>query len=82
MKKNYRPIYRDIKDWAILDEQIIHDYTKDENPILVVELLIGTLHYESIDFNQHYVEERTPIIRWISWNEYNRLRQNEGTVIW
>lgn len=80
--KNYHPIYRDIKDWAILDEQIIHDYTENENPISVVELLIGTLHYENIDFNQHYIEKRTPIIRWLTRKEYEYLRTNEGTIIW
>ena len=80
--KNYRPIYRDIKDWAILDEQTVYDYTENENPISVVELLIGTLHYESIDFNQHYIEKRTPIIRWLTRKEYEYLRANEGTIIW
>lgn len=79
---NYRPVYRDIKDWAILDEQIIHDFSENENPIEVVEVLIGTLHYEKLDFNQHYNDERTPIIRWISKAQYNALRENEGTVIW
>ena len=80
--KNYRPIYRNIQDWAILDEQIIHDYTENENPISVVELLIGTLHYENVDFNQHYEERRTPIIRWLTRKEYEYLRTNEGTIIW
>ena len=80
--KNYRPIYRDIKDWAILDEQVIHDYTEDENPINVVEILIGTLHYENIDCNQHYIEKRTPIIRWLTRKEYEYLCTNEGTIIW
>ena len=80
--KKLRPVYRDIKDWAVLDTKIINDFTEDENPISVVELLIGTLHYEYLDFNQHYTERRTPIIRWITWNEYNRLRQNDGTIIW
>ena len=80
--KNYRPIYRNIQDWAILDEQIIHDYTENENPISIVELLIGTLHYENVDFNQHYEERRTPIIRWLTRKEYEYLRTNEGTIIW
>lgn len=80
--KNLRPIYRDIKDWAILDEQTIHDYTENENPISILEVLIGTLHYEKVDFNQHYSEKRTPIIRWITRNQYDYLRQNEGVVIW
>ena len=80
--KNYRPIYRDIKDWAILDERIIHDFSEIEKPIEIVELLIGTLHYEHLDFNQHYEERRTPIIRWLTRAEYDYLRANEGTVIW
>ena len=80
--KNLRPVYRDIKDWAILDERIIHDFSDSEVSIEVVEVLIGTLHYEYIDFNQHYEERRTPIIRWITRKEYEHLVANEGTVIW
>ena len=80
--KNLRPVYRDIKDWAILDERIIHDFSDSEVSIEVVEVLIGTLHYEYIDFNQHYEERRTPIIRWITRKEYEHLIANEGTVIW
>jgi len=79
---NYRPIYRDIKDWAILDERTIHDFSTYENPIDIVEVLIGTLHYEVVDFNQHYSEKRTPIIRWITRKQYDYFRQNEGIVIW
>ena len=80
--KNYRPIYRDIKDWAVLDERTIHDFSEIEKPIEIVELLIGTLHYEYLSFNQHYEERRTPIIRWLTRNEYDYLCANEGTVIW
>lgn len=80
--KNYRPVYRDIKDWAVLEERIVYDYTDNENPISVVEVLIGTLHYEYIDFNQHYNETRTPIIRWITRKQFDYLRANEGTIIW
>lgn len=80
--EKYRPIYRDIHDWAILDERIIHDFSENETPIQIVEVLIGTLHYESVDFNQHYEERRTPIIRWLTRNEYEYLCANEGTVIW
>ena len=80
--KNYRPVYRDIKDWAILDERIIHDFSDNERPIHIVEVLIGTLHYEYIGINQHYEERRTPIIRWITRKEYDYLAANEGTVIW
>lgn len=77
-----RPIYRDIKDWAVLDSEIIHDFTEQENEIEALEVCIGTLHYESIDFNHHYSERRTPIIRWITRKQYNYLCEHEGTVIW
>lgn len=77
-----RPIYRDIKDWGVLAEETFHDYSENENEIVYVELLIGTLHYETIDINQHYTERRTPIIRWISKKQYENLLRNEGTVIW
>lgn len=80
--KKLRPVYRDIKDWVVLDTKIINDFTEDENSISVVKLLIGTLHYEYLDFNQHYTERRTPIIRWLTRKEYDYLAANEGTVIW
>ena len=80
--ENLRPVYRDVKDWAILDERTIHDFSDSENSIKVVEVLIGTLHYEYLSINQHYEERRTPIIRWITRNEYDYLRANEGTIIW
>ena len=80
--EKYRPIYRDIRDWAILEERTIHDFSEFEKPINVVEVLIGTLHYENVDFNQRYSEHRTPIIRWLTRNEYDYLCANEGTVIW
>lgn len=80
--KSLRPVYRDIKDWAVLDERTIHDFSDSENSIEIVEVLIGTLHYEHIGINQRYEERRTPIIRWITRKEYNYLRANEGTVIW
>lgn len=80
--KNYYPIYRDIKDWAVLEEQTIHNYSVFEEPIEIVEVLIGTLHYECLDFNNHYTEKRTPIIRWITRKQYEYLKQNEGIAIW
>ena len=80
--KDYNPIYRDVKDWVILDTITIHDFSIDEQPIEAVELLIGTLHYQAIDFNQKYYENRTPIIRWLTRKEYERLVENAGTIIW
>ena len=76
--KNFYPIYREVKDWAILDEKIVHDYTPAERPIKIVFVLVGTLHYQSIDFNNNYSEKRTPIIRWMTYKEFNTIRNNEG----
>ena len=80
--KNYRPMYRDLENWVVLDTVTIHDFSNEENPIEVVELLIGTLHYETVDFNQKYKESRTPIIRWITREHYEHLVDNAGVIIW
>lgn len=77
-----RPVYRNIKDWAVLDKKTIHDYSENEKPIEIVQVLIGKLHYQIVDFNQHYSEKKTPIIRWITKKSYEQLLKNEGTVIW
>lgn len=76
------PIYRDIDDWVILETKIINDYSENENPIEAVSLLIGTLHYEELDFNHHYIESRTPIIRWMTTSQYKTLLKNSGVIIW
>lgn len=81
MERMY-PVYRDVEDWGILAEETIHDFTEKENPIQIVEVLIGTLHYEALDFNQHFTERRTPIIRWITRKQYDYLCANQGTIIW
>lgn len=80
--KKLRPVYRDIKDWAILDERTIYDFSENKNPIQIVKVLIGTLHYEYIGINQCYEERRTPIIRWITKKNYEQFQKNEGVVIW
>lgn len=80
--QNYQPIYRDVRDWAVLDSCIIHDFSEVERPIEALEVLIGTLHYEAIDFNQRYMERRTPIIRWLTREQYEHLLLNAGNVIW
>lgn len=80
--KNYFPVYREIKNWVVLDTATVYDFSEDEHPIDVVELLIGTLHYQTIGLNQHFEERRTPIIRWITKKNYEHLLANEGTIIW
>ena len=80
--KNHFPIYRDVKDWAILETRILHDFTELENSIEVVCVLIGTLHYESIGLFNKYESRRTPIIRWITKKQYEHLLKNEGVIIW
>ena len=81
--EKYYPIYRDIKDWTILDEMVAHDFSEEEHPIKMVKLLIGSLHYDCINLilNVHH-EHETPIIRWMSKKQYEYLKKNEGTVIW
>lgn len=78
--ESMRPEYLNVEDWTVLEERIIHDFS--DRPIEVVQVLIGTLHYDSVDFHQHYTSNETPIIRWISRNQYKYLLANAGKVIW
>ena len=73
--KNFYPIYRDVSDWAILDEKVIHDFTLTERPITIVLVLIGTLHYEEKDFNGMIAQKRTPIMRWMTKKEFRSFNE-------
>lgn len=68
--KNYYPIYRKPSDWAILDSQTVHDFSKTENSIEIVYVLIGTLHYEDENYAHYVCKKRTPITRWMTRKEY------------
>lgn len=67
------PIYRDVDHWAIIDEATVSAFNDEETKIPVVEVLIGTLHYDDIDFYGNKVSERRPITRWISKRQYEQL---------
>lgn len=80
--KNLYPIYHDIKDWEVLETITVHDFSCPPKPIVAVKVLIGILIDENIDINQHYLANKTPIIRWLSQDQYLYLKEHEGTVIW
>lgn len=80
--KSYRPLYKNVENWQVLDKIDIHDFSAEENSFSVVQVLIGDLQIEEVDLNQHYVKAITPITRWISYNEFMRLKKHAGTVIW
>ena len=65
------PIYRDIPNWVILDEIVIHDFTDNESAIPVVNVLIGTLHYDRIGIDGKVEHARTPITRWMTKTQFN-----------
>lgn len=69
------PVYRDIQNWVILDNYIIHDYTDDEKEILIVNVLIGTLHYKQVNWEGKEEDKRTPITRWITKNQYYKYME-------
>ena len=64
------PIYRDVSNWVILDEQVIHDFSIDERAIPVVNVLIGTLHYDTTGVES----ARTPITRWMTKTQFNNYQ--------
>lgn len=71
---NMYPIYRDIPNWVILDETVIHDFSDDEHAILVVNVLIGTLHYDRIGIDCKVESARTPITRWMTKTQFNNYQ--------
>ena len=62
--KNYRPIYRDVQDWAILDSCVIHDFSENEHSPFAVNIYPGIhiIHFESITFvfKQKFVKLAIP----------------------
>lgn len=80
---NMRSSFKDVADWKIIAEKVIHDYSENESPIDVVEVEIGVLDVEELDFpHMHYTVHHMPITRWISRKEYDYLCVHAGTVIW
>lgn len=71
MMKNMRPLYRKPEEWAILEEKIIHNYDINETPIKIVNVLIGTLFYETKGFFTEIETRRTPITRWVTKKYYD-----------
>lgn len=77
------PIYKDIRDWLPLESRIIHAYDEDETPIVVIKFQIGELvNYDITNFCNKCSTVISPIIRWVTKNEYTRLKENEGVIIW
>lgn len=74
------PIYRDVDHWAIINEAIVSAFNDEETKIPVVEVLIGTLHYDDIDFYGNKVSERRPITRWISRRQYDYFVRTNDSV--
>lgn len=72
--------YYKVEDFVVLDEKVFHHYNEDETTFFAVKLQIGdVLTYK---MGSHGVEvEKSPIIRWVSRNEYNRLIKNSGVII-
>lgn len=68
------PIYRDIPNWVILDETIIHDFSDYERAIPVVNVLIGTLHYDRISIDGKVESARTLITRWMTKTQFNNYQ--------
>lgn len=78
MSQFYSNFFKDIRDWKILDERIIHDFDEAETPIKVIKIEIGTL----CDIKEGKMKPIGPIIRWLPRSKYIYLLENEGTVIW
>ena len=65
------PMYRDVSNWVILNKVIIHDFGDLEMEIPVVNVLIGTLHYDRIGLDGKIEHCRTPITRWMTIKQFH-----------
>lgn len=81
MKYMY-PNYYDINNWIILDTDIIHMYNDQETPINILKVKVGILDVEEVGLNNNYHKRSFDIIRWITKQEFDRLRAGAGVVIW
>ena len=81
MKYTY-PNYYDIDNWIILDTDVVHMYNDQETPINILKVKVGVLDIEEISLNSNYHKRSFDIIRWITKQEFDRLRVNAGVVIW
>lgn len=80
IKKTFYPNYNEVEDWKILDKKIVHSYGDTELPLEVVCVEIGTLDisYPTV-FGSTL--ERTPIVRWMSRDDYRYFKEMRGVVI-
>lgn len=81
MKYMY-PNYYDIDNWIILDNGVIHMYNDQETPINILKVKIGILDIEEVGLNNKYTKHSFDIIRWITKQEFDRLRAGSGVVVW
>jgi len=76
------PKYNDINDWKILEVRTIHAYNEAETAIEVLKVYIGEVDKYEVTLGWNYKAETFSIIRWISRQEYERLKEGAGTIIW
>ena len=74
------PTYYNVENFEIVDERTFHFYNDEETPFVAVQIIIGKNSAYNVRGTGVDIIE-TPIIRWISKNEYNRLLEGSGTII-
>lgn len=72
--------YWKVENWEVLETKEFHFFNDDETPFSAVCVKIGTLTTYRMDATG-YKSETTPISRWISLGEYNKIVKNSGVVI-
>lgn len=79
---NLHPNFYDIDNWIILDTMVVNMYDENETPLIAMKVKIGVLDAEEININNTYSKRTFDIIRWISKNEFDRLRNRAGVIVW
>jgi len=69
-----------VEDWQVIEYRECHFFNENESAFWVVNVQIGELIIYKTDINGSKIEN-TPITRWITVNEWNRLLKSAGVVI-
>lgn len=80
MKKISCDEFFSIEDFVILDRKSCHFYNDDETPFSAMNVHIGNIVTYIMDIDGVKIS-KTPITRWITEDEFSRLKKNSGAII-
>lgn len=69
-----------VEDWQILESKVCHFFNESETVFEAINVQIGILTVHKMTIHGSIIEKH-PITRWITSQEYRRLKENCGVVV-